>query len=50
MAEHLRGQFEKFEESPYYSIYVFEMWVECRKKCIASQGRYFEKETVSESK
>jgi transcriptional regulator NrdR family protein len=27
---------------------VFEKWVERRKKCIACQGRYFVKETVTE--
>jgi hypothetical protein len=27
--------------------YVFEKWVECCKKCIACQGTYFEKETVT---
>jgi hypothetical protein len=26
---------------------VFEKWVERCKKCIACQGRYFEKETVT---
>jgi hypothetical protein len=26
---------------------VFEKWVERYKKCIACQGRYFEKETVT---
>jgi hypothetical protein len=26
---------------------VFEKWVECCKKCIACEGRYFEKETVT---
>jgi hypothetical protein len=26
---------------------VFEKWVERCKKCIAFQGRYFEKETVT---
>jgi len=43
----LRGPFEKFVDSPYYSVYVFEKWVERCKKCIACQGRYFEKETVT---
>jgi hypothetical protein len=54
MAEQLRGAFEKFVNSPYYSVYVFEKWVErckkwveCCKKCIAYQGRYFGKETVT---
>jgi hypothetical protein len=47
MAEQLRRPFEKFVDSPYYSIYVFEKWVERFKKCIACQGRYFEKETVT---
>jgi len=28
--------------------HVFEKWVERCKKCIACQGRYFEKETVTE--
>jgi histone-lysine N-methyltransferase SETMAR len=27
--------------------HVFEKWVECCKKCIACQGRYFEKETTT---
>jgi hypothetical protein len=27
--------------------HVFEKWMECYKKCIACQGRYFEKETVT---
>jgi hypothetical protein len=27
--------------------HVFEKWVERCKKCIACQGRYFEKETVN---
>jgi hypothetical protein len=26
---------------------VFEKWVESCKKCVACQGRYFEKETVT---
>jgi hypothetical protein len=43
MAEKLRGPFEKFVDSPYYSVYAFEKWVERCKKCIAYQGRYFEK-------
>jgi hypothetical protein len=47
MAEQLRGPFKKFVDSPYYSAYVFEKWVERCKKCIARQGRYFEKETVT---
>jgi hypothetical protein len=47
MVEQLRGTFEKFVDSPYYSVYVFEKWVERCKKCIACQGRYFEKETVT---
>jgi hypothetical protein len=29
--------------------HVFEKWVECWKKCIACQGRYFEKDTVTAS-
>jgi len=37
MTEQLRGPFEKFVDSPYYS--VFEKWVERCKKCVASQGR-----------
>jgi hypothetical protein len=49
MAEQLRGPFEKFVDSPYYSVYVFEKWVERCKKSIACQGRYFEKETVTET-
>jgi hypothetical protein len=47
MAEQLRGPFEKFVDSPYYSVYVFEKWVERCKECIAYQRRYFEKETVT---
>jgi hypothetical protein len=47
MAEQLGGPFEKFVNSPYYFVYVFEKWVECCKKCIACQGRYFEKETIT---
>jgi hypothetical protein len=27
--------------------HIFEKWVERCKKCIACQGRYFEKETVT---
>jgi hypothetical protein len=45
--EQLQGPFEKFVDLPYYSVYVFEKWVERCKKCIACQGRYFEKETVT---
>jgi hypothetical protein len=47
MADQLRELFEKFMDSTYYSAYVFEKWVERCKKCIACQGRYFEKETVT---
>jgi hypothetical protein len=47
MAAQLGGPFEKFVDSPHYSIYVFEKGVEHCKKCIACQGRYFEKETVT---
>jgi hypothetical protein len=47
MAEQLRGPFEKFVDSPYYFVYVFENWVERCKKCVACQGTYFEKETVT---
>jgi hypothetical protein len=47
MAEQLQGPFEKFVDSPYYSVYVLEKWVERCKNCIACQGRYFEKETVT---
>jgi hypothetical protein len=47
MAEQLRGPFEKFVDTPYFSAYVFEKWVERCKKCIAYQGRYFEQETVN---
>jgi hypothetical protein len=36
----------KFMDSPYYSVYIFEKWVERFKKYIACQGRYFEKQTV----
>jgi hypothetical protein len=45
MAERLRWPFEKFVDSPYYSVYVFEKLVERCKKCVACQGKYFEKET-----
>jgi len=27
--------------------HVFEKWVDCCKKCIACQGRYFEKENIT---
>jgi hypothetical protein len=47
MAEQLGGLFGKFVDSPYYSFYVSEKWVERCEKCIACQGRYFEKETVT---
>jgi hypothetical protein len=47
MAEQLRGLFEKFVDSPYYSVYVFKKWVERYKKYIACQGRYFKKETIT---
>jgi hypothetical protein len=47
MAEQLRGPFEKFVDSTYYSVYVFEKWGERCKKCIACQEKYFEKETVT---
>jgi hypothetical protein len=43
MVELLQGPFEKFVDSPYYSVYVFEKWVERCKKCIACRERYFEK-------
>jgi hypothetical protein len=47
MAEQLQGPFEKFVDSPYYSVYVFEKWMEFCKKCIGCQRRKFEKETVT---
>jgi hypothetical protein len=47
MVEQLRGPLEKFVDSPYYSVYVFEKWVERCKKLIACQERYFEKETTT---
>jgi len=47
VVKQLRGPFEKFVDSPYYSIYVFKKWAECCKKCITYQGRFFEKETVT---
>jgi hypothetical protein len=47
MVEQLRGPFEKLGDSTYYTIYVFEKWVEPCKKFIACQGRYLEKETVT---
>jgi hypothetical protein len=43
MAEQLRGPFEKFVDSPDYSFYVFEKWVERCKEFLACQGRYFGK-------
>jgi hypothetical protein len=43
MAEQLRGPFEKFVDSLYYSVYVLEKRVERYKKLIACHGRYFEK-------
>jgi hypothetical protein len=49
MAEQLRGPFEKFVDSPCYSIYVFEKWVELCEKWIACQEKYLEKETVTAS-
>jgi hypothetical protein len=36
----------KVVDSPYYSVYVLQKWVERCKKCIACEVRYFEKETV----
>jgi hypothetical protein len=47
MAKQLRGPFKKFVDKPYYSVYVFEKWVERCNKGIACQGRYFGKETVT---
>jgi hypothetical protein len=47
MTEQLRGLFEKFVDSPYYSVYVFKKWVERCKNYLAWQGRYFEKETLT---
>jgi hypothetical protein len=38
MAEQLRGLFEKFMDSPYYSIYVFEKWVERSKSASFTKG------------
>jgi hypothetical protein len=35
---HIRGPFEKFVDSPYYSVYVFQKWVERCKKCIPCKG------------
>jgi hypothetical protein len=40
------GRLKKFVDLLYYSVYVFEEWVEYFKKCIACHGRYFKKETV----
>jgi hypothetical protein len=34
-------------ELPCKKFHVFEKWVDRCKKCIACQGRYFEKETVT---
>jgi hypothetical protein len=48
MAEQLRGPFENFVDSSYYSVYIFEKCVERCKKCIACQGRYSEKKSVIE--
>jgi hypothetical protein len=47
MAQQLKGSFQKFVDSPYYSVYIFEKWVERRKKCIACQWKYFKKETIT---
>jgi hypothetical protein len=47
MVEQLGETFEKFVDSSYYSVYVSIKWVEWCKKCIACQGRHFEKETVT---
>jgi hypothetical protein len=46
MKRELRGK--KFR-SDQRSAAPFEKWVERCKKCIACQGRYFEKETVHRS-
>jgi hypothetical protein len=43
MAEQLRGPFEEFVDSSYYSVYVFEKWVERCKKYIACQGEVLRK-------
>jgi hypothetical protein len=45
MKRELRGD-KKFR-SDQRSAARFEKWVELSKKCIACQGRYFEKETVT---
>jgi hypothetical protein len=47
MAEQLRGPFEKFVDSSYYSIYVYEKWVErCKSESLA-KGGISKKETVT---
>jgi hypothetical protein len=44
---------EKISHEPFLKLaanglqHVFEKWVERCKKCIACQGRYFEKETIT---
>jgi hypothetical protein len=43
----IRRSFEKFVDSPYYSVYVFEKRVERCKKYIACQGRHLEKDTIT---
>jgi hypothetical protein len=39
MSKQLRGPFEKFVDSPYYSVYVCEKWVErCKSASLAKGG------------
>jgi hypothetical protein len=38
MVEQLRGPFEKFIDSPYYSVYVFEKCVERCKNASLDKG------------
>jgi hypothetical protein len=38
MAEQLRVPFEKFVVSPYYSVYVFEKWVERVRIALLDMG------------
>jgi hypothetical protein len=42
-----RREFPEYDNGNFYLPRVVEKWVERCKKCIACQGRYFEKETVN---
>jgi hypothetical protein len=44
MKRELQGK--KFQ-SDQWPVACFEKWVECCKKCLACQGRYLEKKTVT---